>query len=199
MAPLRSIIKDEKHPVWLLDALILSAAVYANDPRAELNAMEEEYGLQATSEYKFLSDEELKKVGLAESKQTLILVRNVSEGHYIMACRGTTDLSDAIVDLNIVHRTLSLGDGAAHAGFLDRAKSIPIDYLRRLLVRNERLVLTGHSLGGAVASLLTLRLLEATGAWCHQQVLSPLPPFTRLRILVSPNGFHHKMVMFSLA
>ena len=46
-----------------------------------------------------------------------------------------------------------------------------MDHFRRLLVRNERVVLTGHSLaGGAVASLLTLRLLEAMGRWCHEQV-----------------------------
>ena len=169
MAPLPN-MKDEKHPIWLLDALILSAAVYGNNPQAELNMMEENYGLQVMSKYEFFSNEELDEAGFSECKQTLIIVRNILEGHYIVACRGTTDVSDALVDLNIVHRTVSTGDGAAHAGFLDRAKSIPMGYLRRLLIRNERLVLTGHSLGGAVASLLTLRLLEVTGTWCHQQV-----------------------------
>jgi putative lipase involved disintegration of autophagic bodies len=52
---------------------------------------------------------------------------------------------------------MTLTPGAAHAGFLDRAKTIPLEYFRRLLVRGERVVLTGHSLGGAVASLLALR------------------------------------------
>jgi len=45
-----------------------------------------------------------------------------------------------------------------------------LEYFRRLLVRGEKVVLAGHSLGGAVASLLALRLLEATGRWCHAQV-----------------------------
>lgn len=170
MASLGKIIKDDRHPMWLVDAIILSAAVYGKDPQEELDAMDKEYGLPPTAKYEFLSEEELKAAGFAGCKQTLLVVRSLIEGHYIVACRGTTDVSDALVDLNIVHRTVSLGDGAAHAGFLDRAKSIPMDYFRRLLIRNERVVLAGHSLGGAVASLLTLRLLEATGRWCHEQV-----------------------------
>lgn len=170
MASLGKIIKDDRHPIWLIDAIILSAAVYGKDPQEELDAMDKEYGLPATAKYEFLSEDELQAAGFAGCKQTLLVVRSLTAGHYVVACRGTMDVSDALVDLNIVHRTVSLGEGAAHAGFLDRAKSIPLDYFRRLLVRNERVVLTGHSLGGAVASLLTLRLLEATGRWCHEQV-----------------------------
>ncbi|KAI5061369.1 hypothetical protein GOP47_0023874 [Adiantum capillus-veneris] len=170
MASLGKIIHDDRHPIWLIDAIILSAAVYGKDPQEELDAMDKDYGLPATAKYEFLSEEELQAAGFADCKQTLIVVRSLTGGHYIVACRGTMDVSDALVDLNIVHRTVSLGEGAAHAGFLDRAKSIPLDYFRRLLVRNERVVLAGHSLGGAVASLLTLRLLEATGRWCHEQV-----------------------------
>lgn len=170
MASLRSIIKGDRHPVWLIDAIILSAAVYSKDPREELEEMEKDYGLPATAKYEFVGEEELEKAGFGGCKQTLVVVKSLAGGHYIVACRGTMDVSDALTDLNIVHRTLSLGEGAAHAGFLDRAKSIPLDYFRRLLIRNENVVLAGHSLGGAVASLLTLRLLEATGRWCHQQV-----------------------------
>ncbi|MCO5612054.1 hypothetical protein L7F22_066316 [Adiantum nelumboides] len=170
MASLGKIIHDDRHPIWLIDAIILSAAVYGKDPQEELDAMDKEYGLPATAKYEFLSEDELLAAGFADCKQTLLVVKSLTGGHYIVACRGTTDVSDAFVDLNIVHRTVSLGEGAAHAGFLDRAKSIPMDYFRRLLVRNERVVLTGHSLGGAVASLLTLRLLESTGRWCHEQV-----------------------------
>ncbi|KAH7436005.1 hypothetical protein KP509_06G088800 [Ceratopteris richardii] len=132
--------------------------------------MEKEYGLPETAKYEFLSKEELLDAGFAGCSQTLLVVRSLAGGHYVVACRGTMDVSDALVDLNIVHRTVSLGEGAAHAGFLERAKSIPLDFFRRLLIRNERVVLTGHSLGGAVASLVTLRLLEATGRWCHEQV-----------------------------
>ncbi|KAH7277516.1 hypothetical protein KP509_39G055000 [Ceratopteris richardii] len=143
---------------------------HGKDPKEELNVMEKEYGLPETAKYEFLSKEELLDAGFAGCSQTLLVVRSLAGGHYVVACTGTMDVSDALVDLNIVHRTVSLGEGAAHAGFLERAKSIPLDFFRRLLIRNERVVLTGHSLGGAVASLVTLRLLEATGRWCHEQV-----------------------------
>ncbi|KAL3677216.1 hypothetical protein R1sor_027164 [Riccia sorocarpa] len=170
MASLGKIIKDDRHPLWLVDAVILSAVVYAKDPAEELKVMDKEYGLPPSAKYEFISDEELESNGFGNCKQTMIVVRSLTGGHLIVACRGTADAYDALTDLNFIHRTMSLAVGSAHAGFLDRAKTIPLDYFRRLLVRNERIVLTGHSLGGAVASLLALRLLEATGKWCHEQL-----------------------------
>lgn len=53
---------------------------------------------------------------------------------------------------------------AAHAGFLNRARDIPIQDIYQLArQRNKRLVLTGHSLGGAVALLCMLDLLYSLG------------------------------------
>ncbi|EFJ25030.1 hypothetical protein SELMODRAFT_442287 [Selaginella moellendorffii] len=170
MSSLGKIIKDDKHPLWLIDAIILSAAVYSKDPEEELRAMNEAYGLPPSAQYEFVPEEELREAGFENCRQTLVVVRSLTGKHVIAAFRGTFDVSDALTDLKFIHRTLSLGPGAAHAGFLDRAKTIPLDYFRRLLIRGENLVLAGHSLGGAVASLLGLRLLEATGRWCHQQL-----------------------------
>lgn len=53
---------------------------------------------------------------------------------------------------------------AAHRGFLARAKGIPAVELYRLAKkRDRRLVLCGHSLGGAVAVLATLAILKVLG------------------------------------
>ncbi|CAK9217104.1 unnamed protein product [Sphagnum troendelagicum] len=170
MASLGKIIRDDRHPIWLVDSIILSAVVYASKPEEELKLMEKDYGLPASAKYEFVAEEELQENGFGNCKQSLLVVRSLTDGHFVVACRGTTDISDALTDLNFIQRTMTLTPGAAHAGFLDRAKTIPLEYFRRLLVRGERVVLTGHSLGGAVASLLALRLLEATGRWCHAQI-----------------------------
>lgn len=51
---------------------------------------------------------------------------------------------------------------AAHRGFLARAKGVPATELYKLAQRKDRrLVLCGHSLGGAVAVLATLAILRA--------------------------------------
>jgi hypothetical protein len=158
MSNLRKIIRDDKHPMWLVDAIVLSAVVYSNNPEDELKIMEREYRLLASRRYEFVPDKELRENGFGNCKQTLLVVRSLSDSHYIVACRGSTDISDAIADLKFMHSSMNmLSPGAAHAGFLDRAKTIPLEYFRRLLVRGEKVVLAGHSLGGAVASLLALR------------------------------------------
>jgi len=62
---------------------------------------------------------------------------------------------------------------AAHSGFLSRAKGVPIEEIyHHALSRGLHLVLCGHSLGGAVAKLCTLRLLRQLPEG------SPSPPIT---------------------
>ncbi|XP_021720157.1 uncharacterized protein LOC110687822 [Chenopodium quinoa] len=92
---------------------------------------------------------------------------------------------------------------AAHRGFMSRAKGIPALELYRLAQKKKRkLVLCGHSLGGAVAALATLAILRAIA------VSSPLkdnekfqvrcitfsqPPVgnAALRDFVDRKGWHH--------
>jgi pimeloyl-ACP methyl ester carboxylesterase len=66
----------------------------------------------------------------------------------------------------------------AHRGFLARSRTINIDQLHALAeASGKRLVLCGHSLGGAVATLCTLRLLRE---------LEPLSPNVRWGQLPHP-------------
>ena len=54
----------------------------------------------------------------------------------------------------------------AHGGFLARSRSVPGEMLlARANESKKDLVLTGHSLGGAVATLVTLRLLAQAPSW----------------------------------
>ena len=83
---------------------------------------------------------------------------------------GTKELRDLLADSNLLSRVLWPSEGevaraqlpAAHGGFLSRSEGIPIEALwRHAQKQGLRLVVCGHSLGGAVAMLSTLRLLAA--------------------------------------
>ena len=92
-------------------------------------------------------------------------------GVLMVGFMGTSDARDAVADANLLQEALwgeeSGGAGgtarapAVHRGFLARARGVPVDVLASLATaRGARLVMTGHSLGGAVAQLVTLRLLK---------------------------------------
>ncbi len=88
-------------------------------------------------------------------------------GALYVAFIGTKHPRDLLADVNAVQAPLHEAVGVSplprcHRGFLTRARAIPIVHLyaeaRR---RKRRLVLCGHSLGGAVAAVSALRLLLA--------------------------------------
>jgi hypothetical protein len=78
----------------------------------------------------------------------------------LVAFRGTADFQDVLADIDV--RQTSAFEGGVHAGFLKRAKAVDIQPLAELLKADARtrLILTGHSLSGAVAAVVTLRLLR---------------------------------------
>ena len=69
---------------------------------------------------------------------------------------------DAFPFLSFLYKSIP----AAHGGFLQRARAINIEQLHQLAASSgRRLVLCGHSLGGAVAKISTLRLLRDLPEW----------------------------------
>eukprot|EP00892_Ulva_mutabilis_P003885 jgi/Ulvmu1/1869/UM012_0025.1 len=90
---------------------------------------------------------------------------------------GTKQIQDLLTDINYWQVPLTTADGAAwpstdvpdgkpasnvlvHQGFMARSQHIPIKQLyEHARSSGKRLLLCGHSLGGAVATLCTLRLL----------------------------------------
>jgi hypothetical protein len=90
------------------------------------------------------------------------------DGALYAAFMGTKELRDVAADLGglgprVLWEGRDSGDAAAaHGGFLSRAEGVPAEgLLLHALRQGRRLVLCGHSLGGAVAELVTLRLLAA--------------------------------------
>ena len=94
-----------------------------------------------------------------------------SEDALYVSFIGTKFLRDLVADLNVVQVPLREAGPPSdampvvprcHRGFLTRARAIPIVHLYAEARRTKRrLVLCGHSLGGAVAAVAALRLLLA--------------------------------------
>lgn len=76
---------------------------------------------------------------------------------------GSTTMKDWATNLAAYSTFTSAGDGvvgASSAGFAARASTIPIDSIIAKLNKKHRVVICGHSLGGAIAALVTRRVLS---------------------------------------
>ena len=77
-----------------------------------------------------------------------------------IAFRGTKDLNDWKYNLQAFReRCGSVIPGKFHSGFLQRAKSFPMETIfSDENFKSSDVIICGHSLGGAIASIVTLRL-----------------------------------------
>ncbi|KAK9816587.1 hypothetical protein WJX72_002290 [[Myrmecia] bisecta] len=106
-----------------------------------------------------------------------------------VAFQGSKELRDVATNINILQDAMWQGEAAAgpadwqgvaplgvaavHRGFLARAKTLPVHaiYLHAV-ARSQDVVFCGHSLGGAVAAICTLRLLRLTGGQARVRCIS---------------------------
>lgn len=82
---------------------------------------------------------------------TQALVQHMSEGHYGIFIPGTASWQDCLTDARI--RKVNYGAGRLHLGFKQAADSIYTTIVRRLPL-GASLTISGHSLGGALATIL---------------------------------------------
>lgn len=90
---------------------------------------------------------------------TAMVVRYAS-GACVVAFRGTQSIQDVIINLDTQTAPNPYGGGRVHAGFLDRYLSLRPRIIEALGPDREcaPLYVTGHSLGGAVATICALDL-----------------------------------------
>jgi len=97
------------------------------------------------------------------------VVRDDNREEIIVAFEGTHDLEDLITDLQIPMTPLraigvvDVGDSAVHTGFLSAYNLVASTVLSTIEVQvacypSYKIVVTGHSLGGAVASIAALSI-----------------------------------------
>ena len=86
---------------------------------------------------------------------------NVKEKILFVSVRGSETKMDWIQDAHMKLTDPFHGlPGKIHSGFSNRARQVPIEfYVNKIVNEGYRCVFTGHSLGGAVATLLAIRVL----------------------------------------
>jgi len=128
-------------------ALLASEAVYQESPQRYINTHPKTFARYLKTAY---------PAGLPEGSG----IFNVAFGNtVIVAFRGTAKTEDLMADLNFP--TTHKMNGRVHQGFYERSRKY--DRVMQLIIGflrdGKEVVLTGHSLGGAVASMMALRLL----------------------------------------
>lgn len=125
----------------------------------------------------------------------------------VVAFLGTKKPSDllASLDARAAQAFLPLGPGVAvHNGYLARTIATPVEEFYQLAVaRGKRLVLAGHSLGGAIATLATLHLLCQLPPSLHHTVRAvgfATPPVgnVQLQKAVEARGWAHSVRNYRL-
>jgi len=92
-----------------------------------------------------------------KSKGLYFLATNASQKRHLISCRGTANIRNAIVDLNIPPEKSEKAGIALHRGFKEAADEM-YTRIRPKLDPTFEVFLTGHSLGGAEAVVLGMYL-----------------------------------------
>ncbi len=108
-----------------------------------------------------LRDKEISKHGFIvrpidnSEAETFILE---SENDLIIVCRGTEvkELSDITADIKTWPKRSRVGKGLVHDGFQDYAQKVWPEIVRAIKGLNKKLWFTGHSLGGAMVSIMAI-------------------------------------------
>jgi hypothetical protein len=134
----------------LLHASIASSLAGCDDPQKRLDALEYPHRLAFAARAEVPGTTKLQPwvvCATAPDKKT-------SARTWFVAFRGTTDLNDVLVDATMFPvPTFGHLRGSVHLGFRNRAAMLEATCLREWLSpsRSDRVIFTGHSLGGAAA------------------------------------------------
>ena len=189
--PEKAQLSEERQYLWVEDknhwqdktlvqnALFCSKAAYQKNPLTYLNLKKEFHGviLLIAANVKF--GKQVASLFIASTDLT-----SKTEKMLIVAFRGTSNKTDIESDLKIGMKTDDSFVGQVHGGFFDRAKNVPVGKILDLAFINkvDFVVTCGHSLGGAVSSLVHIKLQDELKRRNQQNELNSLSSINLINI-----------------
>ena len=176
------------------NAMILSKAIYKDDPAAYLSSSSNNHTIHTVVA---ISQHSPQKVMLA--------VGNVGEKRTLyVAFRGTASWDDAVADMDIKLRTKdAIPGGKFHSGFDERSSALPMQHIAFCARKEEceTIVTCGHSLGGAVSSISAIDLMLYLGKSTDLAVYnitfgSPFFANETVRKKCQQERFEHRMIHY---
>ena len=139
----------------LLTCVLASQAIYEEDPLESFN-----------SENFNTFNHCIKKLIVSEVDEenndpfSLQVKYMVCEGDklLIVAFRGTKTMNDFLTDIK-VYRKINDITGSFHSGIYQQSEKIPVDFFVEKIKNGYKVIFTGHSLGAAIAGMITIRVL----------------------------------------
>jgi hypothetical protein len=154
----------------LFQCTIISEIVYEEDPNKALESDQYKYlnhGIRSFCVSKTIDDKENKDSTL-DVKYMICDCSDDRQKRLIIGFRGTSSFQDFLVDINLIGK-INECEGRFHSGIYKRSKKIPIKhFIEKLKNEKYEIIFTGHSLGAAIASLVTVQVLT------HKAVLEGL-------------------------
>ncbi|MGD8350779.1 MAG: lipase family protein [Gammaproteobacteria bacterium] len=142
-----------------------AAAAYR--PEAEIRALAEERGYTLTLHHT-----------LEATQVAFFLATGEAAKTQLISIRGTSNVVNAMLDISVKLKPDADTGLRLHEGFAAAAKQV-FEEVKPLLLQGYRIRLTGHSLGGAVASILAL-YLDKAGFDLARVVTFGQPKFTNI-------------------
>ena len=171
------------------NALILSWSTYETDPFAYLDEQKKNHSFTSI-------------VSNVDCKCPFVIAEDSGSKRVYLAFKGTSSLDDLLTDLEAfprqAERTPSVG--TFHSGFLKRAESFPLDTLLGSEgMQGKTLILCGHSLGGAVSSIVYLEIAKKLKRANEESPLKGLQNITFGSPLFASEDYRHYIDSMPLA
>ena len=138
-----------QNQVKVQHALVLSMASYEENAKEYLEMNLPHHKFKSFTENQF-------------GKCRFLIAETENDDTVYVVFRGTADFEDVLVDFKFWLKEAERNPlpGSFHCGFLERAEIFPLEtFLSSKFIQNKTIVICGHSLGGAISSIIYSELV----------------------------------------